>query len=203
MKLNKHFLFLLCLLTPLFVQGQQYELMRVAKIDIIPENLSPEISFNPSSVRARMHTKVGSLFSQGEFDSDLKMLADEYARIEPSIEVINDEIHIKIQIWFKPTIRAIDVCGNERIKTKKILKELEIEPGSLFERDPFIQALNKIRLLYVKKGYFEAEVDYSLVSVEGSNEVDVQINVREGRAGRVKKICFNGLTSEEEKNSWS
>jgi len=199
MRLNKQFLLLLFLWIPLFAHGQQYELMRVAKIDIVPENLSPEIAFNPNSVRARMHTKVGNFFSQVEFDSDLKMLADEYARIEPFIEVINNEIHIKIQIWFKPTIRIINVCGNERIKSKKILKELEIEPGSLFERETFIKALNKVRLLYVKKGYFEAEIDYQLIPVADCNEVDVQIQVCEGRAGRIKKICFNGLTPQEEK----
>jgi hypothetical protein len=71
MRLNKHIFLLFFLLTvPIFAYGQQYELMRVAKIDIIPENLSPEIAFNPNSVRARMHTKVGNFFSQLEFDSD-------------------------------------------------------------------------------------------------------------------------------------
>ena len=171
--------------------------MRVAKIDIIAENLAPEMAFNPSSVRARMHTKVGSFFSQIEFDNDLKLLASEYDQIEPSLEVINNEIYIKLQIWFKPTIREIKFCGNEHIATKKLNKTLEIETGSLFERETFIKAFNKLRLLYVKKGYFEAELNYEVIPV-ATNQIDIEIQICEGRAGKIKEICFSGLNPQEE-----
>lgn len=199
MTLNKHFLLLIFLLLPILGLGQQYELMRVAKLDIAPQNLGADMAFNPNSVRARLLTKTGSFFSQAEFDNDLKMLADEYDRIDPRIEVINNELYITIQIWFKPTIHAINFCGNERIKTKKLLKTLELECGALFEREAFIQAINELRLLYVKKGYFEAEIEYEIIPLESGNEVDIQINICEGRAGRIKKICFNGLTPADEK----
>lgn len=199
MRLNKRFLLLLFVLfTPLLGAAQQYELMRVAKIDIVPENLSSEMVFNPSSVRARMHTKVGSLFSQIEFDNDLKMLAEEYDRVDPQIEVINNEIYITLHIWFKPVIHAINFCGNERFKTKKLMKELGIECGSVFERDAFIKGLNKIRLLYVKKGYFEAELDYEITPLESGTEVDITIKLSEGRAGKINQICFAGLDPDEE-----
>lgn len=171
--------------------------MRVAKIDVIAENIAPDVAFNPNNVRARMHTKVGSFFSQTEFDNDLKMLADEYDQIEPCIEVINNEIYITLQIWFKPTIRNILFCGNERLSTKKLNKTLEIDCGSLFERETFIKAFNKLRLMYVKKGYFEAELDYEVIPLE-CNQVDIQINIHEGRAGKIKEICFLGLSPCEE-----
>lgn len=178
--------------------GQQYESMRIAKIDIVPENLSLEMAFDPSTVRARMQSKVGSYFSQSEFDSDLKMLAEEYDQVLPSIEVINNEIYIKLHIWFKPTIREINFCGNERFKSKKLLKTLELETGSVFERSEFIKAFNKLRLLYVKKGYFEAELDYEIVPAEDGRSVDIQINICEGRAGKINEIRFCGLTPDEE-----
>jgi outer membrane protein insertion porin family len=198
MRLNKHFLLLFFLFAPLLLHSQQYELMRVAKLDIIPENLSPEMAFNPNSVRTRMHTKVGNFFSQIEFDNDLKMLADEYDRVEPCLEVINNEIHITLRVWFKPVIHAINFCGNERINTKKLMKTLEIECGALFERAEFIKAINKLRLLYVKKGYFEADIDYEVIPLEEGNQIDIQITVCEGRAGRIKKITFKGISSAEE-----
>lgn len=182
----------------LSASGQQYESMRIAKIDIVPENLPVETAFDPSTVRARMQSKVGSYFSQSEFDSDLKMLAEEYDQVFPSIEVINNEIYITLDIWFKPAIRAINFNGNERIKSKKLLKTLELETGSVFERDAFIKAFNQLRLLYVKKGYFEAELDYEILPTEDGLGVDIQINICEGRAGKINEIRFCGLDPAEE-----
>ncbi len=148
-----------------------------------------------------MHTKTGNFFSQAEFDNDLKLLADEYDRIEPHIDVINHEIYITLHVWFKPTIREIRFCGNERISSKKLNKTLEIEPGTVFEREEFIKAVNKLRLLYVKKGYFESELNYEVIPIEISgagNQIDVEIQICEGRSGKIREICFSGLTPQEE-----
>lgn len=198
MILIKRFLFLfLFLFAPCMMHGQQYESLRVAKIDILAENLDVEMAFNPNSVRASLHTKVSGFFSQAEFDEDLKLLAAEYDQIEPELQIINNEIYITLHIWFKPKVHAINFCGNERVSTKKLTKTLEIECGAIFERENFIKAFNKLRLHYVKKGYFEAELDYEIIPID-SNQVDIQINIHEGPAGKIKKVCFSGLTSREE-----
>lgn len=196
----KYWLLTLFLFTLTFsAHAQNIESMRIAKIDLIPENLPLDSTFNPSAVRARMNSKIGSFFSQSEFDNDLKMLAEEYDQVEPSFETINDEIYITLHIWFKPTIRQIYFCGNERVKTKKLLKTFELESGSVFDREEFINAFNKLIVLYIKKGYFEAELDYDIISLDDGCSVDIQININEGRAGKINKICFYGLTPKEEK----
>lgn len=189
-------LFALC--TPLILQGEQYELMRVAKIEIVPEDLPPGVAFNPTPIRAGLHIKMGSFFSQHDFDLDLKTLAEEYDHIEPLIEIINNEIYITLHLWFKPIIHEITLINNEKVSTKKIMKCLDLAPGSPFERACFINAFNKLKVLYLKKGYFEAEIDYEIIPVEGCNEVDIRINFCEGRAGKIKKICFTGLSSCEQ-----
>lgn len=198
MILIKRFLFLsLFLFAPCIMHGQQYESLRVAKIDILAENLDVEMAFNPNSVRASLHTKVSGFFSQIEFDEDLKLLATEYDQIEPELQIINNEIYITLHIWFKPKVHAIYYSGNEKVSTKKLSKTLDIEPGAIFEREEFIKAFNKLRLHYVKKGYFEAELDYEIIPLD-SNQVDIQINIHEGPAGKIKNVCFTGLTSREE-----
>lgn len=188
---------ILCLFAP-FAYAEQYESMRIAKIDLIPENLPEGSAFSPNTVRSTMRSKVGSFFSQVEFDNDLKNLAEEYDEVSPEIEVIHNEIYITLHIWFKPTIREIRFSGNEQIKTKKLLKTLDIEEGSLFEREEFIKAFNKLKLLYVKKGYFEAELAFDLIPAPDHSSVDIVITIHEGRAGKIKKICFNGLAPGEE-----
>ncbi|MFZ0565801.1 MAG: outer membrane protein assembly factor BamA [Chlamydiales bacterium] len=187
---------LLCL--PLTMTGQQYEQLRVAKIEVEVENLPSTTAFNVNAVRTRMQTKIGGYFSQNEFDEDLKMLVEEYDRIEPTIKVINNEIHITLQVWLKPIVRSIYFCGNEHVSTKKLKKKLELDTGSVFEREAFIKAFNALKLLYVKKGYFEAEFDYEIIPIEEFNQIDIHINICEGRAGKIKEIRFEGLTPREE-----
>lgn len=191
------FLFFVLFAFP-FVAEAQYEQMRVVRIDIVPENLPDETPFNPANVRTRMRTKIGSYFSQNEFDNDLKSLAQEYDRIEPRIEVINNEIQITLQIWLKPTIRCIEFSGNERYSSKKLNKTLELNANEVFEREKFIRAFNKLKQLYVKKGYFEAELDYQITPSKEGNQVDILITICEGRAGKIKSIRFEGLTPDEE-----
>lgn len=194
------FFILLLFSNQFYAEDLQYDRMKVAKIDIVVENLPSNLAFNPSQVRNRMQTKVGNLFSQSEFDSDLKLLVDEYDRVEPSVAIINNELHITLHIWLKPVIHSITFCGNTHFAEKKLKKELEdIEVGAPFDRDSFITALNKVKTFYVKKGYFEADLNYELIPVGDSNDVDVKINVVEGRAGRIKKVVFQGLTPTEER----
>lgn len=193
------YLLALLLLTFTFAgHAAHYESMRVAKIDLIPENLPIDSSFQPSAVRARLNTKVGSYFSQAEFDGDLKMLAEEYDQVEPSIEVMGGEIYITMRIWFKPVICNIYFGGNSCIKTKKLKKTLDIHAGDLFDREAFIEAFNSLKFLYIKKGYFEAELGYELVPVNDGCGVDIYINVCEGRAGKINEIRFCGLSACEE-----
>jgi len=194
--MNRLFFLLLLLTTTAFAQN--YESLRINRIDILPQNLERDVSFDARQVRARMHTKVGNLFSQQEFDSDLKLLAEEYDRVDPVIHMSEGQIVITLKIWFKPSIRHIIFCGNDHVKTSKLQKKLEIEEGDIFEREAFVESFNKLKTLYVKKGYFESELDYDLIPVEGCNQVDVRITVCEGTAGKIKRIRFCGLNRCDE-----
>jgi outer membrane protein insertion porin family len=194
------FLFILCLSIGAFAQSVQYDQQKVAKIDIQAENVPTGTAFNASTVRAKMQTKAGNLFSQNEFDRDLKMLVEEYDRVEPVIQVINNELYITLKVWIKSKVRAIIFEGNDNISSKKLRGEIEeTEVGKPFERDTFIKELNEIKIYYIKKGYFEAQIDYELVPVPETNEVDVKVIIKEGRSGKIKGIEFEGFTKKEEK----
>ncbi|MCH9609593.1 MAG: Outer membrane protein assembly factor BamA [Chlamydiales bacterium] len=194
----KRLFLLISVLLSVDLFGQNYEMMRVGKIDVVLEGQTTSTYFDVKALRARMHTKAGNFFSQIEFDNDLKMLADEYERVDSTMTVSGNQLCITLHIWLKPAIREICFSGNQRVKTKKLLKELELEKGSPYEREEFIKAFNKLKRLYIKKGYFESELDFETVPVEGCNEVDIYIHVDEGRAGKINQIEFCGLTKCDE-----
>jgi outer membrane protein insertion porin family len=171
----------------------------VSKVQISLENADKNASFDTKSLASRLKTQEKHHFSQVDFDNDLKMLAKEFAKIEPSVIVENEELLISIKLWAKPVIRSIHWTGNKTMKTKTLQKELGVKPNRILDRDAFTQALNKVKEYYLKKGYFESSLAYTTEPVAGKNEVDVEIQVNEGRLGHITKIQFKEFTKEEEK----
>lgn len=190
----------LCLpLTSLLAQGQpaQYENQVIEKIEIIINGPAGS-NFNADAARARIKTKEGDLFSQQEFDADLKTLANDFDRVVPTLESVGGKLQITLKIWPKPTIRTITWEGNDKIKTKRLHKELGIPTCSIFDRLTFNKAFHKLKAYYVKKGFFEAQLEYNVTLDPITNEVDIIIDICEGRAGRIKNIILRNFTECEE-----
>jgi outer membrane protein insertion porin family len=176
---------------------EAYESTSVGKIEFTPENLPPNATFDSKSALNKMKTKVGDPFSQSAFDEDLKALSEEYDRVEPSIEVHNGQLYITLKVWPRPTVRTVRWEGNTHIKTKTLQKELGVKPSSTFNRQTFNKSFNKVKEFYIKKGYFESQLQYKVVSDTKTNEVDIQIQVKEGRSGKIDNIVFNGFSKNE------
>ncbi len=176
---------------------EAFEQRKIATIDISIENLPSNTSFDSKTVLSRLKTKVGDPFSQITFDNDLKALSEEYDRVEPLIDVHNGEVYITLKLWPRPTIRTIEWNGNEHFKTKKLQKELGVKLHSVFNRQAFNKAFNQVKEFYVKKGYFESQLSYAIIPDPKTNEVDIVIEVREGRSGKIENIEFKGFTSDE------
>ena len=190
-------IFFLSAASSLTAQAFHYENLVIEKIDIAPVNLPSNATFNERNVRSHMKTTAGDVFSQAVFDNDLKALAKDYDRIEPYIDVVNNKLFITIRIWFKPHIRTIQWQGNKAYANTDLQKELGIAPGSVFDRLAFSRAFNKMKAFYVKKGYFEAELDYEIQYDEVTNDVDIIIEIHEGRCGKIKQINYNNFCPEE------
>lgn len=171
---------------------------RVENISVHIENLAEGSIFDPQSVLSKLRTRRGDPFSQYVFDQDLKTLAEEYDRVEPQIQIDNDEVNITLKIWLRPIIRKIEWSGNQYLKTKTLQKELDIKPGTIFNRTEFNKAFNKVKEYYIKKGYFESQLSYKTVPDPKTREVDIVIQIAEGRSGKVDDIAFHGFSKKEE-----
>ena len=173
----------------------QYENQIIEHIDILVE--PADVNFDPQPIKARIKSKTGDLFSQSVFDSDLKTLALDYNRVDPILDCVNGKVFIKLKIQPKPIIRVLSWSGNERLSTDELTKELGILPGSIFDRLAFNKAFHKLKTYYVTQGFFEAELDYMIIPEPSSNRVDIEVMIREGRAGRISHINFVGFTTDE------
>lgn len=177
----------------------QYENQIIEKIDIIVEDPSSTDEFDTTQIRTRISTKEGSFFSLHEFDADLKILASQYDKVIPSVETVEGKLYITLKIWPRPFIRSINWEGNCKVKGSKLMKELGIKPGVVFDRQAFNQAFNKVRAYYIKKGYFESQANYCITHDPCTNAIDILVTVCEGPNGKIKKIIFRNFERCEEK----
>ena len=189
---------LLSLIFFVHAESIHYENQKIQKIEVIPESLPTGAFFDPDSVLKRMKTHAEGHFSHLDFDADLKALSQDFDRIIPRVESLNNQVYITLRVWPKPTIRTILWEGNDRMDSASLQKELGIVPGTIFDRQAFNKAFHKLKTHYVKKGFFEAELDYSVNLDSDTSEVDIVVCIKEGRAGKIKKIEFCGFTQDEE-----
>jgi outer membrane protein insertion porin family len=181
----------------LSAQLLQFENQVIEKIDIAIHTSAGEICDN-NAILARMATKQGGVFSQIQFDEDLKALSLDFDRVEPVVETMDEKVFITLNIWPKPVIRSIKWVGNHKVESKRLQRELAIYPLSVFERQAFNTAFHKLKAYYIRKGFFEAQLDYHVHLDAGTNQVDITIHIHEGRSGHIEEIVFVNFTDCEE-----
>lgn len=186
----------LSLVTAPLTATELYEEKRVSRIEIVIEGPGDHRN-DPRLVLSRMKTQEGDEFSQLTFDNDLKTLSQDYERVEPSIHLKDGQITITLHLIPKPVIHQIQWSGNQKFKTSTLRKELDIKPNTVFNRQEFNKAFNKVKEYYFKRGYFEAQIAYTIQPIAGTNEVDILIDIQEGRPGHIQKIVLNGFTKKE------
>ncbi len=197
MKKKLAVLFFAFLISKSVFASESYEEKRVEKIEIVFETSDPEGSLDASKVLTRLKTQKGDIFSQLIFDSDLKLLSGEYDKITSEVKPHDDKLLISLHLWIKPKIVSINWSGNRIFKTSKLQKELGIKPGYIFSTEKFNSALNKVKDFYIKKGYFESEINFSLCPINNKNEIAININVYEGKSGKINRIELLGVTKKE------
>jgi outer membrane protein insertion porin family len=127
-------------------------------------------------------TDIKRLWGLGKFDD---------IRVEG--ELTPSGVVLTYTVKERPTIRKIVVEGNSKIKLDDINEQLDLKLNAILDVGAVRANIEKIKQLYVEKGFFLAEVTYGLRPVEDEvGKVDVQIVISEAAETIVRKITFIG-----------
>ncbi len=93
----------------------------------------------------------------------------------------------------KPTIRKIIISGNSNniYKDEKIIENISIKTGSIFNIFKIKGEIKKIEGLYKEKNYQKAVVTYEIKPLE-NNQADLEFKIDEGEKSMIRKIIFEG-----------
>jgi outer membrane protein insertion porin family len=129
---------------------------------------------------ARVRADIKAIFAMGLFDD-----------VQVDLEETQAGAVLTYIVREKPAIRKILVVGNDDVDLEDIQKVVNLKPFSILNLDEVKRNIEKVKDLYVEKGFYLAEIDHELVE-RPANEVDVLIKVDEHAKVLIKRIRFIG-----------
>ncbi|HEX2657147.1 MAG TPA: outer membrane protein assembly factor BamA, partial [Polyangia bacterium] len=148
------------------------------------------------AIRAVIKTKPGLAVNQESLRDDVraiwKMGFFEDVQVESTeVKGQGGGLAIVFVLKEKPTISKIYVAGNDEISLTKINEALDLKKEQVLDLAKVKKNVQKIKELYVEKGFYMVEVDYELKRPAPS-EVEVWFRVREHAKVEVRRVNFVG-----------
>jgi outer membrane protein insertion porin family len=169
--------------TGIKVSKLQFRGNRKVEDDAIKVNLktAPGVSLTQEMLREDMHT----IWKMGFFE-DIQVEVQEGGKGQGKTGTV-----VTFVLKEKPSIAKIYVAGNEEVALTKINEVLDIKKDQILDLAKLKKNVEKIKDLYVEKGFYMAEVTYELRRGSAS-EVDVWFRVHENAKVAVRRVNFVG-----------
>jgi outer membrane protein insertion porin family len=97
----------------------------------------------------------------------------------------------------KPVVRKVFVRGNDKVKESELASIFSFGTLRFLDKKKLKDLQRSGELYYQTRGYYDAQVDYSIVPAEG-NQVDVTFKIQEGEKYQIDEIVFRGLSDIDE-----
>ena len=141
------------------------------------------------NVRSTAGEKLSSDTLREDIKSIWKMGYFDDVQVEGTED--GDKIKLTFVLREKPSIRKIFVQGNKEVDLSKINEVLDLKKDQILDPAKVKRNVEKVRDLYIEKGYYLAEVTSDIQRKE-ANKVDVYIVVDEHAKVEVRQIRFLG-----------
>ncbi len=136
-----------------------------------------------------MRTMPGEPIVKADLSEDIKRIYQLgfYADIQMILRQEDGQQVLIVQVVEKPSIRKILYVNNDALSDEEIKEVVDIRPYAALNPTKLTQTAEKIRDLYVEKGYFLAEINWTVKKTE-NNQVDVTFEILEKDEVSVARI---------------
>jgi outer membrane protein insertion porin family len=166
--------------------------LTISKVDVRflgVRNVSEQI------VRANVQMREGAVFDETVVDRDVRNLyrTGLFELIEVKKEQVGfDKVNLVVEVTPKFRVLSVELDGNRALKRKRLLKEVLTKPNSSLDERQIKADSEKLFEFYQKKGYSQAEVNYSIERDRTTGFGRVIFRIREGLKTKIKDIVFEG-----------
>jgi outer membrane protein insertion porin family len=150
---------------------------------------------NKQRILAQMRTKAGQPYSNQVVEQDIAALyktgAIQNVRIFAQPE--GDGVKVIVAVQTRAIMREIEITGAERIKAKRLRKEIKLRLNQPVSEQQLEEARQKIIEVYQGRGFTDVSVQFRVDPIdEKRGTARVVFTVNEGVKGAVSKIHFEG-----------
>lgn len=183
-------LFLGCLASSGQVKAQVSEGSIVRDIEIRGNRRTQE-----STIRFYLQTEVGKPFVPRTLQEDIKRLyaLRTFDDIRVTAQEVDDGMRLFITVTEKPSVRTVTFEGNRAVKKDEIDKRILLKERSTFQRNLLNDTVTGLEQHYREEGYSFAHVAPTVTPV-ADNQVDIMLQITEGKKIRISQIRFTGNT---------
>jgi outer membrane protein insertion porin family len=152
----------------------------------------------PGTVFSYLPVKVGETMTEERAQAALRALFATGFFQDVRLEVENDVLVVFVQE--RPAIAQIDFSGMKEFEpenVRKILRELGMAEGRIFDRSVLDSTEQEIKRQYLSKGFYAATVQTTVTPLE-RNRVGINIAVDEGEVAKIRGINIVGAEAFRE-----
>lgn len=145
------------------------------------------------AVKSEIKSKEGDVLSQKALREDLRRIY-EMGYFE-DVNVTKESTPAGKEITFivseKPSVKRIEISGNEFIDKEDINEVIDIKTHAILNFTKLENSVKNILKLYRDKGYWAAEVDYRVYYLK-TKEAIIDFRIEENKKTKIKEIQFVG-----------
>ncbi len=153
-------------------------------------------------ILAQMRTKVGQPYSNEVVQEDIKALYKTgYIRnVRIFAQPQGDGVKVIVAVQTRAIVREIEITGAERIKPKRLRKEIKVKLNQAVDEQQLEESRQKIIEVYQGHGFTDVSVQFRIDPIdEKRGTARVVFTVNEGTQGAVSQVRFEGNAHFSEK----
>ena len=164
--------------------------------DIVIEGLE---RIEAGTVFTYIPVKVGDVFT----DSDSVEIIRELYKTELFSDVVlrREDAVLIVVVKERPGIASLDIIGNKDIADEQLfesLTDIGVAPGRVLNRSILERLENEMLQQYFARGKYNVQIK-TVTTELARNRVDVQIQIAEGKAAKIRNINIVGNTVYKDK----
>ncbi|HLE65714.1 MAG TPA: outer membrane protein assembly factor BamA [Burkholderiales bacterium] len=154
----------------------------------------------PGTVFSYLPVKVGETMTEEKAQQALRALFATGFFKDVRLEVENDVLVVLVEE--RPAIAQVDFSGVKEFEgdtLRKVLREMGIAEGRVFDRSALEGAEQELKRQYLSRGRYAAEVQTTVTPLE-RNRVGINFSVTEGEVAKIRSINLVGAQAFREKD---
>ena len=157
-----------------FIASAIYAQSSDIKVTSVDVNGNSRVSL--AKITSKIKTRVNAVYNPNVVSDDIKRLYSLgfFERVWVDQEKKEDGIKIIFRVTEKPLLKELTFEGNRKIHKTRLEKETELKKGVFMDERKAKIAVDKVKALYIKKGFSSVIIKTEMVTDEEIYEVSYQ-----------------------------